>query len=255
MSTAFSYARVSHADSAESDLSRGSQADICRRYYDLRLEPEGIEWSEQNPFYDPAVSARHVPFLERKAGIGLHHALRPGDHVIFAHLDRGFRAILDFAALMTVWKAKRITIHFADLGVDLSTPAGALVANIMASVAQSQSDMISERNKEIATRQRKLNRPCTCPIRMKKLGWKGVRINGHWEWKPDVQERAVMAEIVRLRDSGVSFDTISDLIEAKFANYQDRPYKKSVFVKRVWNRNRCWRAYRAYKAIQADNDT
>ena len=55
------------------------------------------------------------------------------------------------------------------LGVDLSAGPGMTVANIMASVAQGQSDLYSERNKAIAARLRKMNRPTNGT---KKLGCK-----------------------------------------------------------------------------------
>ncbi len=93
--------------------------------------------------YERPTGDRRTPILDRKGGQRLHGMLKSGDHVIFAHLDRGFRATLDFAALIDVWKSKEVTVHFADLSVDLSTPQGMLVANIMAAVAQGQSDLTS----------------------------------------------------------------------------------------------------------------
>jgi DNA invertase Pin-like site-specific DNA recombinase len=161
---AYAYLRVSHEDSRSSGLSPAAQLDICRTYYERHLRQEGVVWyglteiplelnlKEYDPnlllFYDPAVSARRVPFLDRKAGAALHAILKPGDHVIFAHLDRAVRAVLDHAQLIEVWRVKRITIHHADMNVDLSTPHGQLVANIMAAVAQAQSDFISQRTRE-----------------------------------------------------------------------------------------------------------
>ncbi len=221
MPTAYSYIRVSHQDSANSGLSPGSQLDQCRMYYGRVLMPkEAIWWGmteipegldlikhdgEIELLYDPAVSARHVPFLNRKGGSRLNDMLQPGDHVIFAHLDRGFRAVLDFSALIDVWKSRNITVHFADMGVDVSTPHGMLVANIMAAVAQGQSDM---------------------------------------------QERAIMAEIVRLRDEkGRTWQTISDSVERRLCEYDGRQFRESTFFKRKWGPSKCRRAYIAYKRI------
>jgi hypothetical protein len=213
--------------------------------------PKGLDLTKYNPklelLYDPAVSARHVPFLSRKGGARLNDMLRPGDHVIFAHLDRGFRAILDYAALIDLWKSKHVTVHFADLGVDLGTPQGMLVANIMASVAQGQSDLTSQRNKEIAARMRKLNRPCNG---QKKLGYKLAGPKGNCQWVPDMPERAIMAEIARLRDEkGWTWQTISDSVERRLCESDGRQFRKSAFFKRKWGPSKCRRAYSAYKRI------
>ena len=116
MPTAFAYLRVSHLDSARSGLSPGAQLDRCRQHYKHVLLPKQVDWyglteipdgldltkydPELELLYDPAVSARHVPLLQRKGGARLGKMVRRGDHVIFAHLDRGFRAVLDHAALV-----------------------------------------------------------------------------------------------------------------------------------------------------------
>ncbi len=263
MPIAYPYLRVSHTDSAISGLSPGAQLDTCRAYYQRLLELKGVIWYGVTQFpdvldlgrpdpnlellYDPAVSARHVPFLNRKGGQRLHGMLKSGDHVIFAHLDRGFRATLDFAALIDVWKSKDVTVHFADLSVDLGTPQGMLVANIMASVAQGQSDLTSERNKEIASRMRKLNRPRNG---QKRLGHKLFDMGDHYQWIPDWPERSIMAEIVRLRDEeGLTFQAISDSVEQRICEYDGRRFRQSAFFKRKWTPSKCRRAYLAYKRI------
>jgi DNA invertase Pin-like site-specific DNA recombinase len=141
---AYWYCRESHADSYANQNSKQTQEGICQSYYDFRLKPLGVRVGKI--YYDPKTSARHVPFLQRTAGKELDRILQATDHVIFAHLDRGYRAVLDFSQVMQNWKSRGVTVHFASLGVDMSTPAGMLVANIMASVAQGESDLESERN-------------------------------------------------------------------------------------------------------------
>ena len=249
MPTAYPYLRVSHGESAASGLSPEAQLERCRQYYLSRIAPTGVAFYTGDPFYDPAVSARHVPFLYRKRGAELGRLLKAGDHVIFAYLDRGFRAVLDFAALIDVWRSQHVTVHFADLGVDLSTGPGMLVANIMASVAQGQSDLYSERNKAIAARLRKMNRPTNGT---KRLGYKLAGKGKHRYWVPDKVELGIMAEIVRQRDAGESFEWISRHIEKRMCELDGRIYKNSAFFKRQWTKQRCWRAYRAWQEIQAE---
>jgi hypothetical protein len=124
---------------------------------------------------------------------------------------------------------------------------GLLVANIMAAVAQGQSALISQRNKAIAARLRKLGRPRngSNPLGYRRVGPKGAR-----QCVPDVQERAIMAEIVRLRDEkGLTFEAISDQIEGKTCRHEGRPLQDPVWGKRKWPLQKCHRAYHAYKRI------
>ena len=244
MPAAYGYARVSHDQSARSGLSEDTQRNLIKRYYETRLASQSVLWG--GVYFDPAVSARHVPFLSRKQAAELNSLLKPGDHIIFAHLDRPFRALLDFASVLeNVWDPKGINVHFADMQIDLESPAGRAMANMMATFAQWQSDSYSERNKEIAARMRQLNRPTNGT---KRLGFKLVGPTGYRQWGPDHAERRIMGQIVRLRDGGkMSWEQISDLVERQVCESEGRQFRKSAFAKRKWTRFRCRRAYLAYK--------
>ena len=216
MPIAYACIRVSHKKSEQSGLSPEAQSDRCRNYYEYRIKPEGVAYYDGPLLYDPAVSARHVPFQLRPAGRRLFEMVRPGDHVIFAYL-----------------------------GVDLSTGPGRLVANIMASIAQGQSDLISERNKEIAARMRRLNRPLNGK---KRLGYKLEGPPKYRQWVPDEIELSIMAEIVRLRDDqGMTWQEVSDKIEQDLCTHEGREFNPSVFVKRKWSWEKCRRGYEAFK--------
>jgi DNA invertase Pin-like site-specific DNA recombinase len=205
------YVRESHADSWEKGNSHKSQEDECQRYYEYRIAPLGIPKGER-VFYDPKTSARHIPFLQRPAGKDLDRILQAGDHVVFSHLDRGYRAVMDFSVLMERWKERGVIVHFASLGVDLSTPAGMLVANIMASVAQGESDLKSERNREIAAFRRKMGRP-TSPRR--RVGCKVVGKKGDRYYAPFKEEREILEEIIKLHEQGWTWKQVGILIEAR----------------------------------------
>jgi len=241
--TAYAYLRVSHPRSRDSGLSVGAQLDVCWRYYQLRLEGQAVKWwglkeippdlnlghyrDDLELIYDPAVSARIVPFLERHGGQRLSKLLAKGDHVIFAHLDRGVRAVLDHAALIDLWHGLGINIHYADLNVDLQTPHGMLVANIMAAVAQGQSDLISERNREIAARLRKMGRPTN---RRVPRGFRKFKVNGQPRMAPDWTLRGYMNEIKRLREEmGLTYDAIACALNTHFCKLKNKEYKHSVF--------------------------
>lgn len=270
MPTAYVYIRVSHDDSAKSALSPGSQLDICKAHYRARgLAEQGVEWwgleeipedldltKHQNGIpllYDAAVSARHVPFLSRKSGLRLHHMLEPGDHVLFAYLDRAFRALLDFTALVDVWKTKGVVVHFCDFGADLSTSHGMFVANMMATFAQWQSDVISDRCKATSNRLKKLGRACGG---RRSMGYQLVR-RGQTPEHPkgtlfldrDEEELAIMAETFRMRESGHTYTEISDTIETRLAKFEGRRYQKYAPF-RKWPPVRCRHACVAYKKLR-----
>ena len=251
MGVAYWYCRESHADSYANQNSKQTQEGICQSYYEFRVKPLGIHVGKI--FYDPKTSARHVPFLQRQAGRELNNILRAGDHVIFSHLDRGYRAVLDFSQVMEDWKQRGITVHFASLGVDLSTPAGMLVANLMCSVSQGESDLKSERNREIAAFQRRANRPTNGE---RKFGYRVAGPKGDRQFVPFTAERDVMAQIVQLHDRGFTWKEVSTIIETwspKITFKAIRLFSSFTlydhFPKGYWAWWRCRLAYYTYKKI------
>jgi hypothetical protein len=84
----------------------------------------------------------------------------------------------------------------------------------------------------------------------RKCGFKPVKVGDHYQWAPDWEERAIMAEITRLRDAeGWSFEAISDSIEQRICQSDGRQFRDSAFFKRKWSPSKCRRAYFAYKRI------
>jgi len=248
MPTAYSYIRVSHEQSKKSGLSPQAQLVRCRQYYQFKgLARQDVEFYQGELLYDPAVSARHVPFLKRPMGSRLHAMLQAGDHLIFAYLDRGFRALLDYAQLIERWKVMVVNVHFADLAVDLSTPQGMLVANIMASVAQGQSDMYSQRQKGVMARLKAQKRPVN---QQKKPGFKRQRVGDVIQWVPDVEERQVMQFIAELREQqGLSWRQISAVVERRICEFENREFRDSAFCTRKWSFQRCHFVYKCWKQI------
>ncbi len=89
--------------------------------------------------------------------------------VVVMKLDRLTRSIVDFGKLLEEALDKRqgFNIVALDLGVDLSTPDGELVGNVMASVAQWERRAIGQRTKDALAIKRaqgvRLGRPRTMP--------------------------------------------------------------------------------------------
>ena len=89
--------------------------------------------------------------------------------IVVMKLDRLTRSIVDFGKLLEEALDKRqgFNIVALDLGVDLSTPGGELVGNVMASVAQWERRAIGQRTKDALAIKRaqgvRLGRPRTMP--------------------------------------------------------------------------------------------
>jgi hypothetical protein len=56
--------------------------------------------------------------------------------LVLAKLDRLSRSLVDFASIMERARKKGSSLATLDLGVDTTTPAGEMIANVMATLAQ-----------------------------------------------------------------------------------------------------------------------
>jgi DNA invertase Pin-like site-specific DNA recombinase len=87
--------------------------------------------------------------------------------IVVAKLDRLSRSVIDFAGTLEEARRRGFNIVALDLGLDLSTPQGELVANVIASVAQWERRVIGARTADALAVKRaqgvKLGRPRTLP--------------------------------------------------------------------------------------------
>ena len=87
--------------------------------------------------------------------------------IVVAKLDRLSRSLKDFADLLERAKRDGFNVVALDLGVDLSTPGGEFLANVMASIAQWERRIIGQRTKDaLAVRREqgvRLGRPRAIP--------------------------------------------------------------------------------------------
>jgi DNA invertase Pin-like site-specific DNA recombinase len=87
-----------------------------------------------------------------------------------AKLDRLSRSLKDFATLMERAQKKGWNLVACDLGIDLSTPSGEFMANVMGSAAQWERKLIGQRTRDALAAKRaqgvKLGRPSTLPKRV-----------------------------------------------------------------------------------------
>lgn len=185
---AVGYMRVSTAEQAGSGAGLGAQRAAIER------EAAHRGWEVVEFCTDAAASGRSIagrPALDRAL-----RAVEGGgaDVLIVAKLDRLSRSLLDFAALMARAQQRGWNLVALDLGIDLSTPAGEFLANVMASAAQWERRIIGQRTREaLAVRKAQ-----------------GVRLGRPVTLKDDVATR-----IRSLREQGLTLASIADLLNAE----------------------------------------
>jgi DNA invertase Pin-like site-specific DNA recombinase len=133
------YIRVSTAEQGESGLGIAAQSSQIQAY----AKAHGIEIVEQCVEVDSAVSGkRPVRFdVLKRCAAG------EADGVIVASSSRISRSVVETADLIEFVERKGIRFVALDLGLDTSTPAGRMVASIMASVSQHEADLVSVRTR------------------------------------------------------------------------------------------------------------
>jgi DNA invertase Pin-like site-specific DNA recombinase len=73
---------------------------------------------------------------------------RPHDVVVITHLDRLGRSIAHLVQLAGILQTREIDLRVLRQGIDTSTPSGRLTFHILASTAEFERDLISERTRE-----------------------------------------------------------------------------------------------------------
>ncbi|TWA55422.1 DNA invertase Pin-like site-specific DNA recombinase [Azospirillum baldaniorum] len=97
-------------------------------------------------FEEPGVSGGKA-LSDRPAGAELLSVLKPGDTVIVAKLDRGFRNAADALATAEEWKRRGIDLIVADMGSEPVTQNGVsrMFFGMLALVAEFERERIKER--------------------------------------------------------------------------------------------------------------
>jgi DNA invertase Pin-like site-specific DNA recombinase len=237
-----------------------AQKDIVERYFEfLKAEHPELRWGDW--IEDPAVSAyagsRHR-FFQRPDGQRLLDLAQPGDHVIVAKLDRAFRDVRDCLASMDLFKERGIVFHACDFRIDTDTANGELMLTFMAAIARWQSRYISERTKAGLNARMKKGLPLgPVPAGSKAVGTMSEKERKRRRGKgsprhfvPDEKARSIMAEIVLVRQAGLSWRQISDHVESQLARGENRPPEERYW-RRQWSPRYCRRAYFAELALRA----
>jgi DNA invertase Pin-like site-specific DNA recombinase len=134
----------------------------------IEAECERRGWTLQQLAEDAGFSGGN---LERPSIQALLRQMRPGDVLIVARLDRLSRSIKDHIALLERAKREGWAVIALDLGVDMTTPAGRMVANVMAVMAEYERELIGQRIRDALAVKKaagvKLGRPSGVPAQLR----------------------------------------------------------------------------------------
>lgn len=250
MPTAYLYVRVSTDDQVRFGHSLEAQRLRAMEYYERILRPAGIELGEV--FVEEGESAYKTAILQRTKGRVLNERLQRGDHVVFVMFDRAFRTQKDFVCTSELWQMRGISLHFMNLQIDGSTPTGRAMLQIMAAVAELESGIRSERAK--ATH--KIRRMRGLPEGgIPPQGFRVVGSPGKKRLTPDYEMRALMQEVVRLKDQeGLSFTKVSERMRARVREWRgDKPAPKNNpwYNWKFWTSEVASNTYHREKKLQA----
>ena len=177
------YVRVSKAEQVENS-SLASQEAICRAAAErkgYRVEVLREEGKSAKSLKGRTVLASALRRLQSGEASALYAY----------HLSRVARSVVDYANLLAKSAKEGWTVVVLDADVDTSTPAGKLHLNVLASVAQYESEILSERIKDgLAQRRRE-----------------GVRLG-----RPSLLPSTIVARIASLRAQGSSLRAIAEVL-------------------------------------------
>lgn len=179
------YLRVSTEEQARSGLGMDAQRER------IAQEAERRGWSVTWITDDGYTAAN----LDRPGITTALAALRThtADALVVAKLDRLSRSLLDFAGLMERAQREKWNVVCLDLGIDLSTPQGQLMANVMASFAAYERELIRQRTRDA----------------LQALKMRGVRLG-----RPVVVPPTVRALVGQWRAAGATLQGCADALNA-----------------------------------------
>jgi DNA invertase Pin-like site-specific DNA recombinase len=199
----YGYARVSTDRQADEGESLGVQERRIRG----QAMADGFEIED---FYVERGVSGSVPWRERPEGSRLFGALKPGDQVIVASLDRAFRSALDGLDTIEDFRRRGIGCRLLNISNDdIADPngRGMLVYTILLAVAQEERRLIRERVRGVKRDQAERGRYLGGFV---PLGW---RIADGGALEEDPAGQAALQTIRRRRADGASLRTIAEDVQ------------------------------------------
>lgn len=205
---AYGYVRVSSAEQAGDDR---TSLETQRRKVAAVGELAGLE--VVRVFEEPGVSGG-TALADRPGGRELLAALRRGDTVIVAKLDRAFRNAADALAMAETWKRQGVDMIVADMGSEPVTQNGVsrMFFGMLALVAQFERERIAERTAEgrKAKRQAGGHIGGSAPFGFSKVGsGRAARL------APDPEQQTALATMRSLAADGMASRAIAAAVQAR----------------------------------------
>ena len=140
--TVVTYLRVSTSEQVLSGLGIDAQRSTVADY----AQRKGLTIVAE--YCDEGISAKSLK--GRPAALAALEAVQTGTAagLLVAKMDRLSRSVVDGAGLMEQAGREGWALHFADLDIDTSTPAGEMAANIIISGSQYERRLISQRTRD-----------------------------------------------------------------------------------------------------------
>jgi DNA invertase Pin-like site-specific DNA recombinase len=137
-------------------VSESESLDVQQRMIEGYAKMQGLTLAQV--FIERGVSGSK-PLADRPQGAALLAALKPGDAVITAKLDRMLRSAQNALDVLGDLKARGMALHMIDLGGDTTTNGvSKLVFTIRSAVAEAERDRIRERVSDMKADQRSRGR-------------------------------------------------------------------------------------------------
>jgi DNA invertase Pin-like site-specific DNA recombinase len=182
---AVGYVRVSTEEQAIS----GAGLEAQRAAIVSQVERRG--WKLVEIYEDAGVSGKSLAGRPRLAAAIEAVESGEADTLVVAKLDRLSRSLLDFAGLLDRSRRKSWSLVALDLAIDTTTPAGEMLAHILATFSQFERRLIGERTRNALAQKRR----------------EGVRLG-----RPTVMESDVRERIQREREAGRTYAAIADAL-------------------------------------------
>ncbi len=191
------------------DLQRRTNNDFCLRLFKQLPDVE---------LYDNDASGK-LPLLKRPKGRELVNA-KKGDKIVFMKHDRMFRNMANGVLTVEKWFKEGVSLYLINLGdqpIDMNNPEKKFQFYIMLATAVLERDNIAKRTKD-GMYQRKLSgktyaKPVYGYDNAYERNANGDRVNG--KLVRNEKEQEVLAEILALRDTGTSYQKISNWLNKR----------------------------------------
>jgi site-specific DNA recombinase len=180
--------------------------------------------------YSDRPSSEDLRLFDREAGKRLMLALRRGDHVIVARVDRLDASLKGFTRVLEAWSKLSVVTHVCDMPItvlDPSHPQCGLLIQILIKFAERERRMLGQRTKQgLAVLRSENRRYC----RNAPYGYQWQRRGTQLVLTVDETERATCMRAAEQRAKGYSIDEIRQFLsyELKARNRAGREFTKSA---------------------------